>query len=337
MAAEIDAAEIMNSLTQAIEALPRAAAVGRDAGTRVDKIYMVACGSANRAMQGIQYWADHYSRKVEVRTFFPAEFMAINPPKLDDRTLVILASKSGKTPETVQAAEFVKDLPCRTIVLTQADSTPLAKLGDEAFLVGETTESFTAIFMLIQTIVGGVLETTDKWPLLDKLLQSLPALPKVLVEAARQNDARAAEDSRLYKDDDKLYFVASGPVTTSSYVFGVCILMEMLWIHTYPIDAAEFFHGPFEVVTPETPLVLLLGEDPSRPLMERVKRFALKTTERTMIYDSKDYAMEGIAPEIRAIVAPYVIQAALKRMSVRLSIWRNQPLSTRRYMWKSEY
>ena len=337
MAAEIDATEIVNNLKSAVEALPRAAAFGQEVGARIDRVYMVACGSANRAMQGIQYWTDHYSQNLEVRTFFPAEFMAIDPPKLNERTLVILASKSGKTPETVQAAEFVKERPCSTVVLTQIEDSPLANLGDEAFFVGETGESFVAIFMLMQAIVGGVLKTTDNWPLLDKLMQSLPALPQVIVNAAQQNEARAAEDSRLYKDDDKLYFVASGPVFTSAYVFGVCILMEMLWIHTYPIEAAEFFHGPFEVVTPETPLVLLLGEDPSRPLMERVKRFALKTTERLMIYDSKDYAMEGIDPEIRPIVAPYVLQAALKRMSVRLSIWRDQPLSTRRYMWKSEY
>lgn len=337
MATAVDADEITNGLKLAVAALPRAAALGRALGPQVDRVYMVACGSANRAMQGIQYWADHQGRKVEVRTFFPAEFMAINPPKLDDRTLVILASKSGNTPETVEAAEFVKGRPCKTVVLTQAETSALAKMGDEAFFVGLTTESFTAIFMLMQTIVGGVLETADGWPLMDKLLKSLPALPQVLVEAARQNEARAQQDARLYKDDDKLYFVASGPVFTSAYVFGVCILMEMLWIHSYPIEAAEFFHGPFEIVTPETPLVLLLGEDPSRPLMERVKKWAVKTTERTMIYDSKDYAMEGIDPEIRSIVAPYVIQAALKRMSVRLSIWRNQPLSTRRYMWKTEY
>lgn len=337
MAAEIDATEIVNNLKPAVEALPRAAAFGQEVGARIDRVYLVACGSANRAMQGIQYWTDHYSQNLEVRTFFPAEFMAIDPPKLNERTLVILASKSGKTPETVKAAEFVKGRPCSTVVLTQIEDSPLANLGDEAFFVGETGESFVAIFMLMQAIVGGVLKTTDNWPLLDKLMQSLPALPQVIVNAAQQNEARAAEDSRLYKDDDKLYFVASGPVFTSAYVFGVCILMEMLWIHTYPIEAAEFFHGPFEVVTPETPLVLLLGEDPSRPLMERVKRFALKTTERLMIYDSKDYAMEGIDPEIRPIVAPYVLQAALKRMSVRLSIWRDQPLSTRRYMWKSEY
>ena len=45
---------------------------------------------------------------VEVRTFFPAEFMAMNLPKLDGCTLVRLASKPGSTPDTNAAADFVK-------------------------------------------------------------------------------------------------------------------------------------------------------------------------------------------------------------------------------------
>ena len=274
---------------------------------------------------------------VEVRTFFPAEFMAMNLPKLDDRTLVLLASKSGSTPETNAAADFVKGKPYKTIVFTQFETSQLASKGDEKFLLGKTEETFLAIFMLMQSLVGAVLEQKEEWPLLPKLVSSLKVLPAAVVAAAKQNEARAKEDARLYKDDDKIYFVASGPGATSAYVIGVCILMEMLWIHAYPIDAAEFFHGPFEIVTPKTPLVLIIGEDPSRPLMERVKTFCLKHTERLMIYDSRDYEMKGVAPEIRGIVAPYVIQAALKRLSVRLSIWRDQPLSTRRYMWKTEY
>jgi len=337
VATELNEHEIIHSLDHTVGSLDRAVQVGREVAPNIDRIYMIACGSANRAMQGIQYWADQATTNIEVRTFFPAEFMAMNPPKLNERTLVLLASKSGHTPETLAAAEFVRGKPCKTVVFTQFEASPLASLGEEAFLLGKTDETFLAIFMLMQTLVGAVLEQKEKWPLLPKLVSSFKALPAAIVAAAKQNEGRAKEDARLYKDDDKIYFVASGPGATTAYVFGVCILMEMLWIHAYPIDAAEFFHGPFEIVTPNTPVVLIIGEDPSRPLMERVKVFCQKYTERLMIYDSREYAMEGIDPEIRPIVAPYIIQAALKRLSVRLSIWRDQPLSTRRYMWKTEY
>ncbi len=57
---------------------------------------------------------------------------------------------------------------------------------------------------------------------------------------------------------------------TTAYVLGVCVLMEMQWMHVSRFIAAEFFHGPFEIVDETVPLILLVGEDPSRPEAERV-------------------------------------------------------------------
>jgi fructoselysine 6-phosphate deglycase len=237
----------------------------------------------------------------------------------------------------VAASEFLQDKPCRTIAFTLLADKKLAGLAQARFLAGDTSESFVALFMLMQALVGGILTGRGEWALGEKLMTSLAKLPGAVADAALVNDGRAAEDARIYKDDRILYHVASGPGFTTAYVFGVCILMEMLWLHSYPIEAAEFFHGPFEIVDRNTPLILIVGEDPSRPLMERVVRFCQKYTERLMIYDSRDFAMPGIDPQIRPIVAPYILQAALKRLSARLSVWHGQPLSTRRYMWKTEY
>jgi fructoselysine 6-phosphate deglycase len=288
-------------------------------------------------MAGLAYWIERFSPRLEVRRYFPAEFMTLDPPRLDSRTLVVLASKSGTTPETVAAAEFLKGRPCRVVTFTQFADRPLAVKAQERFLVGDTSESFTAMFMLMQALVGGMLEAGDGWTLGPKLLTSLHALPAVFCDASEQNEARAAADAEAYRHDQSIYHVAAGPCFTTAYVFGVCILMEMLWLHSYPIEAAEFFHGPFEIVDKQVPLVLIAGEDPSRPLIERVFRFCDTYAGRVMRYDSRDYAMTGIAAEIRPLVAPYVLQAALKRFSAHLSVLRNQPLSTRRYMWKVPY
>jgi fructoselysine 6-phosphate deglycase len=335
--AAIDRDAIIDGLAPAVAILPEAMALGRALGPRVERVYFVACGSANRAMLGLQYWIEHFSPSLEVRRYFPAELMAQNPRRLDAQTLVVLGSKSGTTPETVAAAEWLRDKPCRTVGITQRASSPLAAAVDERFVIGETAESFVAIFMALQALVGGMLAARDSWPLADLLMPSLAALPRVIADTAAANDARGAEAARLLKDDRILYHVASGPCATTAYTFGVCILMEMLWLHSNPIDAAEFFHGPFEIVDAETPLVLILGEDPSRPLMERVVRFCKKHTQRLFIYDSSELAMPGVAPLIRPLVAPYVLQSALKRISARLSVLHGKPLTTRRYMWKGDY
>ena len=124
---------------------------------------------------------------------------------------------------------------------------------------------------------------------------------------------------------------------STAYVIGVCILMEMQWMHVYPGVSAEFFNGPFEAVDETTPVILLLGEDTTRPEAERTVRFCKKYTERLMIYDSKDYEMNGVDQDVRAIFAPLVVESALSRFPAHLAVWHNKPLTTRRYMWKTEY
>lgn len=337
MATDIDRGAISEALAGSVAAMKEAASFGRSIASKVDRVYFVACGAPNRVMLGLQYWLEHYSPSIEVRRYFPAEFLTQNPARLDERTLVVLGSKSGTTPETVAAAEFLRDTPCITTGVTQTADLPLAKALEHPFLMGETSQAHNGTFMILQAMIGALMEAKDGWDLQRPLMSSLAALPRVVADTMEANDARSAEEARLYKDDRVLYHIASGPTFATAYVIGVCVLMEMQWLHSVPLEAAEFFHGPFEIVDQNTPIFLLKGEDASRPLMERAERFCKKYTERLAIYDSKDYAMEGVDPRIRPIVAPYVIEAALYRVAHRLSVWHNHPLSTRRYMWKTEY
>src|SRR2546423_1630617 len=79
-------------------------------------------------------------------------------------------------------------LPCRTIGITQRANSALAAAVDERFVIGETAESFVAIFMALQALIGGVLAARDSWPLADLLLPSLAALPQVIADTAEAND-----------------------------------------------------------------------------------------------------------------------------------------------------
>ncbi len=331
-----DRAGIVASFAATRKALAAARAFGEEIAPGIDRIHFVACGSPNRAMASLAWQIEKLSPRLEVRRWFPAEYMAQNPARIDARTLVVLASKSGTTAETVAAARWLADKPAQVVAFSQFADRPLAQAVPRTFLVGETPESFIAMAMLMYAMGAGLL-THEGWPLADRLIASLHALPEAIVEAAVQNEARAAADAQAFARDDIFYHVASGPCFTTAYVFGVCVLMEMLWLHSTPIEAAEFFHGPFEIVDKMTPLCLLLGEDDSRPLMERVARFCDTYAGRVMRYDSRDFAMTGVDPEIRGMLAPFVLQSALKRFAAHLSELRGQPLTTRRYMWKVAY
>jgi fructoselysine 6-phosphate deglycase len=336
MASDIDPQAMLQSYEQASRELDKAATRGRELAAEIKRVYLVGCGGPNRTMLTVEYWIEHYSPSIEVRRYFPAEFMTLDPKRLNAETLVILGSKSGTTPETVQAAEFLRGRKCRVIAITETEGSPLAKAVTDPLLMGASSGG-ASLFMILQALIGGLMAAKDRWELFDPLMSSLHALPQAMVDAALASDKRSVEDARLLKDDRILYHVGAGPCFATAYVWGVCVLMEMQWMHSVALEAAEFFHGPFEIVDENTPLVLIKGEDPSRPLMDRVERFCKKYTERLFIYDSKDYEMKGVDPRIRPIVAANLLQAPLRRISERLAVWHNHPLSTRRYMWKTDY
>ncbi|GAA4012936.1 fructosamine deglycase FrlB [Deinococcus rubellus] len=334
-ATPLDPQGILRDLRPAVEVTQEAAALGKTLAAQIKRIYFVSCGAPNRVSLGMEYWLDHYHSPFEVKRYFPAEFMTLQP-ELDQHTLVILASKSGTTAETVEAAKFLRDFDAITLAVTATMEKPLAQFTTHVICIGDTEQAHTGIFVALQAVVAGLLADQPRFPY-EAVMQSLPAVPGMLVEAAQLSDQRGKKDAERYRDDREFYHIAAGPVFATAYVFGVCMLMEMQWLHSVAFEAAEWFHGPFEIFDDKTPVLILLGEDPSRPLAERAVTFCQRYSERVMVYDSRDFPMTGIAPEVRGIFAPYALQAALNRFAEHLAEQHNQSLDLRRYMWITEY
>lgn len=337
MAAEFDRKRFLAQLAGATAQIETAAALGADlARHQPERLVFVGCGAPNQAMAIVQYWIEH-TTTLEIRRFYPAELINQAPPALDARTVVVLGSNSGTTAETVAAAEYLRQTGATTVGITQYADSPLGQAVDHVLPYGQSTEGYYAGSILLQALAGSFLDALAGWALFQPVMASLPALPGALADAAEANEVRAIADASRFQADRVLYITGSGPGFSTAYVFGVCILMEMQRLHCQPIAAAEFFHGPFEVVDETTPLILLVGEDPSRPLAERVVTFCHRYGERLMIYDSAEVAMAGVAPAARPVFAPYVQLAQLERMAEHFAVLHDHPLSTRRYMGKVEY
>jgi len=339
MAVDIDREAYLKQLEVAGKEKDKAAKLGAELARKgIRRVYLVGCGAPNRELGAIKYFLDKEARQLDFYLYFPAEFLANTPPRLDENTLVVHGSHSGTTPEIIAVAESLKATSVATVGITQEASSPLAMNVQYPLLYGESHAGYHAKFMIALALLSAMMnEVEPTWKIHDAVMRGLNCFPSALVDTQEANDKRAAEEARIYKDDDYVMLLGAGPCFASAYVFGVCVLMEMQWMHTYACESAEFFHGPFEVVTENTPLVVFMGEDASRPLSERVVRFAKKFTERLIIYDSRDYEMKGIDPEVRPIFAPFILEAAVDRLAQRLAVWHNHPLTTRRYMWKFPY
>jgi fructoselysine 6-phosphate deglycase len=337
MAATFDRRKFIAALHPAREGLDYAS----DLGTQLSKpgnqrLFLVACGAPHQAMSISAYWAMKVARTLEVRRYFPAEFVHQDPLSLDQNTLVVLASHSGKTKEILQAAEFLSEKACTTLVITQDQQSTLAQSSDHVFAYGDTEQGYYAGYLLFQSFLSSLLKSKEKWEIHEPLIASLKVLPESLADTFEAQDTQAFEIANRIKDESILYLAGAGPMYGTAYVIASCILMEMQWIHAHPIRAAEFFHGPFEVMDEKTLIINLLGEDPSRPEAERVDQFCQKVSIPIITYDSKTFPMVGIDSRIRPILAPLFLDAALVRMAEHLADLRQHPLSKRRYMGKVE-
>lgn len=326
-------------LQGAVSRLEDAEKIGAQAARDgLNRIFFIACGAPNRVMDSIKYWVDRYATRVETHLYFPAEFILQAPKKVDECSLAILISDSGKTPEVLQAARFLKEnYACQVVSITARVDSPLALETPVSLAHGETRVGFEAKFMLLLALVSAWMQEWGEWGWHPQVMAGLRALPAAMVAAEAQAEDANLAYARRYQQESFYMITGSGPAYPVAYSLGVCIMMEALWVKMFEGSAAEFFHGPFEVVDEQVPVILFMGEDPSRPVAERVARFCERYTEKLILYDSKAYAMAGIPEMLRPLFAPYILGAASVRLAEHLAVLRGQPLTTRRYMGKVAY
>ncbi len=304
----------------------------------IHRIIFTGCGAPYYLMRLLAYWGGKYAVKTDIRVIHSADLVSQDPEAIDDKTLVILGSHSGTTRETLDAAKFLQAKPCKTLAITQEAASPLGSAATACLPYGKTTQGYFSAFILAQAFFSAFLkEREPAWSLHSALMASLPNLPAALADAKQSNLAAAAIQAQALADEQHLYVLGAGPMYTTAFVFAACFLMEMQWMHAHALAAADFFHGPFEVVDETVPLLILVGEDASRLEGERLQRFGAKYAGKTFVYDSQDFKMKGIHPDVRPIVAPFILDSALTALVEELAVLRGHPLTTRRYMGKVDY
>lgn len=165
----------------------------------------------------------------------------------------------------------------------------------------------------------------------DELVSDMQNLPKDIVQVYKDADAQMKEYADKYCDSPLTYLVASGNLEDWAHCYGMCIMEEMQWMRTRPISAANFFHGLLEVIERDTTVLLIKGEDKTRPEMDRVENFVGKICANVTTIDTKNFELPGIRDEFRGILSPIVMRSAFMRLNVHLEHNRRHPLDIRRY------
>ena len=82
---------------------------------------------------------------------------------------------------------------------------------------------------------------------------------------------KAVHSATRLKDQELIYTLADGPLFGLGYKFGLTVFMENMRVNGSFMEAAEFRHGPAEMLDRHKPaFVVLKGNDESRAMIDRI-------------------------------------------------------------------
>jgi fructoselysine-6-phosphate deglycase len=283
-------------------------------------------------------WPYEYTAKrlspFPVRSAIASELVVSGDAILGANSAVVFTSVTGTSEDMLQAVEYVKAQGALTIGFTGAADNPLAVSVDVPLITQPKAWPFDIQMLLLLT---RLLSNRGEFAGYDKLADELTALPAALVKVAADSEEKGRLFAEAHRDTDYHFLIGGGVLWASTYLYSMCVLEEMQWLRTTRVDSAEFFHGSLELLEKDTSVLILQGEDETRPLTERARAFATRISDDVTVFDVKDYELAGISQEFRGLLGPIVLDTALNRVTKHLARVRNHPDDTRRYYRVLDY
>jgi fructoselysine-6-phosphate deglycase len=269
---------------------------------------------------------------------WPGEIVLTKPTYVGAKSLVVIPSLSGTTSEAIAMAEYARSAGATVVALVGHEATPLSALADRTFVNHAADDTSCESFYLQSLLIAlAVMKSRSEIADYEETVAQLATLPASLLEVKRAFEPKAAALAAEIQNEGYHIITGSGPVWPQAFYYGMCILEEMQWIRTRPVHASDFFHGTLELVEDGVSVILLKGEDATRPVAERVERFVPDHTELLRVIDAADFALPGVSPKVRGLVSQVVLATVLERLSAHLEVLRDHPLTTRRYYRRLSY
>lgn len=296
-----------------------------------DNIFLFGIGGTLLYAGQIMHTAKQLGCSLPLYLENATDFLYEGNKKFTKNSVVVIASLSGNTIEVEAAIDKAHEVGARVIGYVEVPESPLAKKVDHLVTTvgGE--------YYWWYTVVLRFMKNAGEFDAYDKLTSQVKNLPDAVVQIYKDADEEMKNYAEKYCDEPITYLVGSGNLEDWAVCYGMCIMEEMQWMRTRPISAANFFHGTLEVIERDIPVILIKGEDKTRPEMDRVEKFVNRVSAKVTVFDTKKFALPGIDEEFRGVLSPIVMRSAFMRLNVHLEHCRRHPIDIRRYYKALKY
>jgi glutamine---fructose-6-phosphate transaminase (isomerizing) len=232
----------------------------------IQRISIVACGTASYAGYVAKYWFERLSR-MPVEIDVASEFRYREAP-LRKGDLAIFISQSGETADTLAALRYAKAQGVHTLSVVNVPSSTIARESETVLptLAGPeigvaSTKAFTCQLMVLAAVAvaagkaRGELSDADE----AKLAHGLVEIPRLMAAALATEPQIEKLAREIAKSKDVLYLGrgTSYPLALE----GALKLKEISYIHAEGYAAGELKHGPIALIDENMPVVVIAPHD----------------------------------------------------------------------------
>lgn len=229
----------------------------------VDKVFIVACGTAYHSGLLAKYAIEHWTR-LPVEVELASEFR-YRDPVLDRSTLVIAISQSGETADTLEAVRHAKLQKAKVLAICntngsqiprEADAVLYTRAGPEIGVAA--TKTFLAQ-LVANYLVGLALAQARGVKYADEVEREyleLESMPERVAQVLSQLDDIVELGKRFAKSSTVLFLGrhVGYPVALE----GALKLKELAYMHAEGFAAGELKHGPIALIDEGLPVVVVM-------------------------------------------------------------------------------
>jgi glucosamine--fructose-6-phosphate aminotransferase (isomerizing) len=240
----------------------------------VDKVFVVACGTAYHAGLIAKYAIEHWTR-IPVEVEMASEFR-YRDPVLDRQTLVVAISQSGETADTLEAVRHAKDQRATVLAICNTNGAQIPRESDAVLYTHAgpeigvaATKTFTAQVAAV-LIVGLGLAQARGTKYGDEIaaefahLEAMPALIEQTLAVVDNVRTLAREIA-----DSKAILFLGRHVGYPVAMEGALKLKELAYMHAEGFPAGELKHGPIALIEQDLPVVVVMPSPVGRPLLHQ--------------------------------------------------------------------
>ena len=272
----------------------------------IDRIIVVACGTASYAGEIAKYAVEKWA-KIPVSVELAHEFR-YRDPILTPNTLIVAISQSGETMDTLMATRFAKEQGAKVLAICNTQGATLARESDAVIYthagpevaVASTkalTAQMTAVYLLALFLSAGR-KSLDSAELseLGKELLKLPAKVTEVLASLGQVATLAKKMSEV-----RTVLFLGRNVGFPVAMEGALKLKELAYIHAEGFAAGELKHGPIALIEQDQPVIVVLPapQDPLHPkVISNIQEIKARGAKVIAIAEQGDQEAAKYAEEV---------------------------------------